>query len=253
MGHDESFPRSLTPLEHDLLLWLLPSDRPGYQPYRILITTWRVAAKGRRGEGNYILAAPGAEADNESPLPQIFAYGNVVAAEGTIAVTVRERIGDQLEYEIVNLHEESVPQALHDTKRWTFSSWSPQLPCPICAGPLREVVMKTRNERALVLALCSVDRRIWVYDEASRVNHPIPRTNFYNELMLHARVRDPKVALDSNRLFADLQKYSDADLSRAFSSYNNLRVKVLLEDAIEQPAKKGRSLFGKIGSRILKR
>jgi hypothetical protein len=252
MVREESFPRDLTPLEKDLLLWLLPDGRSGYRNYRGLVLSWRVAGKGRRGEGNYVLAPPGTVIDNDSPLPQIFAYGVVESSSGNIAVTIRERFDDQLEFEIVNLQGESVPLELSEVRRWSYSLWQPGQPCPACAGILREVEMKTERSRRIVLALCSSDKRIWVYDEISGVNHPVPATNYYNELMLHTNVRDPKVALDSRRLFSHLQTFSDADLSKAFASYNTLKTKIVLEDPLLLIESKKRSLFQRLRSLILK-
>jgi len=247
---EESFPRDLKALERDLLLWVLPADRPGYNEYRSLVASWRVAAAGRRGEGNYILAPGDWKIDNESPLPQIFAYGVVETAEGKIAITVRERLGSQLEFEIVNLDGEQVPSLVPEKRRWTFSTWLPQSQCPSCLGSLREVGMLTEGGRKLVLALCGRDGRIWVYDEKSGVNHPIPLTNFYNELMLNANVRDPGVALNSKRLFDDLNNYSDVMLSKAFASYNRLKTKVVFEDQLQITRERKPSLFRRLRSRI---
>ena len=69
MGNEDRLPRGLTEQERGLLLWLLPADRPGYLAYRKLVEAWQVAARGRRGEGNYILAASDEQPDVESPLP----------------------------------------------------------------------------------------------------------------------------------------------------------------------------------------
>ena len=249
---EDSYPRDLKPLERELLLWVLPDDRSGYREYRSLVQSWQVAAAGRRGEGNFILAPGTWKIDGESPLPQVFAYGVVEQEDGRIAVTVRERLGDQLEFEIVNLDGERLPTRLTEKKGWTYSEWLPNLPCPICSGSVREVAMRTEGGRMLVLAVCTRDGRIWVYDERSRVNHPIPLTNFYNELMLHANVRDPNIALNSRRLFTDLQSYSDATLSRAFASYNSLKTKITIEDQIQITGARKHSLFGRFRSRLRK-
>jgi hypothetical protein len=86
--------------------------------------------------------------------------------------------------------------------------------------------MSSDAGRTLVLAVCGNDSRLWVYDERTGVNHPIPVTNYYNELMLHKNVRDPKVALDSKRLFLELTQFSDRELTHAFQTYNQLHTKV---------------------------
>jgi hypothetical protein len=233
MSLEDAYPRSLTPLEKDLLLWVLPGDRPGYREYRTLADSWHVVGIGRRGVGNYILAAPENVIDIESPLPQVFAYGIVETGTGNIAVTIRERLGDQLEYEIVNLQGEGVSEISSEKRRWTFSTWTPSMSCPIGGDPLRKIEIRSVGLRRYMLALCPIDKRLWVYDESSGVNHPIPVTNFYNELMLHTNNRDPKVALDAKRLFSDLGRYSDTDFTKAFVSYNAQKTKVTFIDPVQ--------------------
>lgn len=252
MATEDSFPRDLSPLERDLLQWLLPADRPGYRDYRSLVDTWRVVAQGRRGEGNLILASSTWNVDNESPLPQVFAYGIVETQAGPLAATIRERLGDQVEVEIVNLRGESLPDGLTESRRWTYSTWLPTQPCPQCSGVLREIVLRTDKGRTFVLALCQKDERLWVYDDVSGVNHPIPLTNFYNEVMLQANVRDPNIALNAKRLFTDLQNYSDASLSRAFASYNKVKTKIQFEDRLQITSEGKMSWFRRLRSRILK-
>lgn len=98
----------------------------------------------------------------------------------------------------------------------------------------------------LVLALCTVDRRLWVHDSSNGVNRLIPVTNYYNELMLHKNIRDPKIALESRRLFSDLSKYSDADLTYAFFTYNKIKTKVHIEGVLEPGQKESRGLAARI-------
>lgn len=231
MGSEEDFPRDLSALERELLLWILPVDRSGYAAYRNIVCEWRVAAKGRRGEGNFILAKEGAAIDVESPLPQLLAFGTVVYEKSEVTVSLRERLDDQLEFEItgggVDLSRDS-----RILRRWTFSEWLPSSSCPCCGGSIREVEMKTESGRRLVLGLCTKDRRLWVYDERSGVNHPIPVTSFYNELMLLQNVKDPKIALDFGRLFTALGTFRDVDLVRTFVAYNRLRTKIVLEEPL---------------------
>jgi hypothetical protein len=240
MNNGERFPRPLRPFERELLLWVLPEDRPGYNQYRASVSTWAVVARGRRGEGNYILAAEGVVPDNESPLPQVLAYGVVVTTTGELSVSVRERLGDQVEVEIQSIRGNVDPDNFEEARRWTFSTWLPDRPCPICGMATRQVSMSTVRGHSIVLALCATDRRLWVYDGSDGVNHPIPVTNFYNELMLHRNIRDPKVALDPQRLFHDLPMFSDHDLITAFQSYNKIRTKVAMEGElhVEEPKRR---------------
>lgn len=246
MGELETFPRELTPTERELLFWLLPEDRPGYSEYRKLFTQWRVMARGRRGEGNYIVAAPTEQPDNESPLPQLLAYGVVETTSGRVSISIRERLGDQVEFEVVYPQSNRGFSAEDEVRRWTYSYWIPSQMCPACKHSLREVAMNTSVGQRFVLAACSHDKLLWVYDEETKVNHPIPTTNFYNELMLHKNIRDPNIALDSKRLFTDLATYSDRDLILAFVTYNKLRSKISLNQPIVAPEESKSSLFNRI-------
>lgn len=240
------FPRDLRPVERELLLWLLPEERPGYKIYRGLVEQWKVIAQGRRGSGNYLLALPGELPDNESPLPAVVAYGAVETAQGEVSVTLRERLGNQIEYEIAVLGKGEFADLTNERRRWTYSRWLPGVPCPRCESPLREISMTAAGDRTLVLAICARDRRLWVYDGETGINHPVPVTNFYNELMLHLNVRDPKVALSSQLLFENLEKFTDADLFKAFRSYNQIRTKVSVGSAITIPREKSGSFLDRM-------
>jgi hypothetical protein len=233
----EQFPRELSGLERALLLWMLPAERPGYNEYRTLVQEWKVMAQGRRGEGNYILGPVGECADNESPLPQILAYGIVETTSALLSVTLRERLENQLEFEIQSIQGEFDPAQFQETRRWTYSSWLPGVACPSCRRTVREIPMSSGRGQLYVLVACIHDERIWVHDQQSGVNHLIPVSNFYNELMLHKNIRDPNVALNAKNLFRDLGKYSDADLKHAFRTYNRVRSKIALfsDIVVEEP------------------
>jgi len=231
-GSAEEYPRELNTLERTLLLWVLPEDRLGYAEYRRSVEDWKVVATGRRGDGNYILAADGHIPDLESPLTHLFAFGVVELGSGDLSVSVRERTAEQLEFEIAGPAVEDSVSVFEGTRCWTYSDWSPSRPCPRCGRALREVDMSTTSGRQLVLALCAPDQRLWVYDARSGVNRPIPVTSFYNELMLQSEVQDRTVALNARRLFTDIGAFSDAALTRAFSTYNKLRTTVPLENPL---------------------
>ncbi|HEX9615031.1 MAG TPA: hypothetical protein VGA55_05975, partial [Bacteroidota bacterium] len=160
----EQLPRRLTDRERELLLWLLPANRPGYREYRDLIEQWSVTAAGRRGSGNYILSPLGERVDNESPLPQVLSYGVVETDKGAISVSIRERLGNQVEFEIAKLGPGEIEHSFQELRRWTFSSWSAGKPCPICEQPTREIPMRTTTGREVVLAICATNERLWVFD-----------------------------------------------------------------------------------------
>ncbi len=248
MKNNSEYPRPLTAREKGWLEWLLPPDRNGYRNFRERFEDLVVIGQGRRGKGNLVLGHEGDTPDSTSPLPPVFAYGVIEAEEGAISVMVREEAGDQIEVEIVPLKGEVIPERLTEKSRWTYSTWWPGHPCPCCRHELREVHIGGHDAEA-VLAICSRDHRIWVYESATGVNHLIPITNFYNELMLHKRIREAKIALDPSYLFTHLSEFSDADFVHAFVVYNKIRKKVgavKFEPEVTRPQKSLVQIFKRI-------
>lgn len=230
---ETSYPRTLRAKERDLLESVLPSDRPGYRKYRDLIETMQVIGEGRRGAGNLVLGYPGQIPDLTSPLPPVVAYGVVETTQDRYTITVREFAGEQLDVEIVSAHDEEVPDHFEEKRRWTYATWRPGTASPATGMPVREVAIDDRS----VLAIAPVEKRLWLYDGATGMNHPIPITNYHNELMLHKQIRDPAIALQSGLLFDRLFSYSNEDLRAAFVSYNagRRRVEVNPVPAPESP------------------
>jgi len=245
-GQQSLFPRTLTPFERAALLWLLPENKPGYNEYRKYLSLWKVVGEGRRGSGNYILAEPGTIADIESPLPQVLAYGMIETDRADVSITLRELLENQLEYEIVNVKGETIPEHFTEKRRWNFSLWTAKQPCPMCGKLPREVTIKRENGSDATLAVCVSDKRLWISDVRDGVNHLIPVTNFHNALMLYKNIRDPEKALAADNFFKDLHTFSDADLTAAFVHYNKLRKKIDLGTVILPQAKI--TLLGKVVS-----
>lgn len=217
-----SYPRALRQKEMDLLESVLPPDRPGYRRYRDLVNSMVVIGEGRRGAGNLVLGPEGHVPDLVSPLAQVVAYGVVETTLDSFTMTVREYIGNQIDVEIVSSSLGEIPDHFEEKRRWTYSTWRPGSPSPLHNQPVREVVIG----EAFVLVISRDEKRLWVYDGDSGMNLLIPITNFYNELMLHKHIRDPRVALVSQLLFTHLEEYSDDDLRVSFITYNILKRKV---------------------------
>ncbi len=216
------YPRMLRPKERELLECVLPPDRPGYDRYRALIGGMQVIGEGRRGRGNFVLGRTADTPDISSPLGPVVAYGVVETTRDPFTVTVREYAGDQIDVEIVSAHGEEIPDHFEEKRRWTYSSWNPGDPSPATGAPVREVAVDV----SCTLAIAATEKRIWIHDRATGIVHLLPITNFYNALMLHRRIRDPKVALRSALLFENLRSYTDADLRAAFVAYNAFRHRV---------------------------
>ena len=205
-----------------------------------------VLGEGRRGAGNLVLGFPGDRPDITSPLPPVVAYGVVETTQDSFTITVREFVGNQIDVEIVSSHGQEIPNQFEEKLRWTYSTWKPGVPLPSTGQKMREV----RISEKLELGIAPLEKRIILHDGSSGMNHLIPITNFYNELMMHKSVRDPKVALNSNLLFQNLRTLSDEDLRKAFISYNKLKPRVSITEPAPAPKPSGftgfvKTLFGK--------
>ncbi len=240
-----SFPRELTVDEKELLLFVLPEDSTGYGEYRRHVSSMVALAEGRRGAGNLVLGYVGDAADITSPLPTVVAYGMVETTRGTVSITVRELVDNQLDIEIIRDNGPTVPG--EEKRRWTYSSWVPGEPSPSSGVAVREVTIDPEH----LLAIDPSDRRIWICDRSREMNVLVPITNFYNELMLTKGIRDPEVALKSSRFFSDLSTYSDDDLRMAFFAYNTMRPKVQI--TIPPPAARTSGLLSFVRNLVRRR
>ena len=246
MSPGDPYPRKLHPKELDFLEGVLPPDRPGYRQYRDWISSMIVLAEGKRGPGNLILGFAGNAADLSVPLAPVVAFGMVVTTHSAIAITVRERVEDQIDVEIVSGSEDEVPGHFEEKNRWTYSNWLPGKPSPANGGRVREVHI----DDDLTLVIAPKEKRIWVYDRTSGMNHLLPVTNVHNELMLYKGIRDPKIALNIGQFFTGHAVYSDDDLREAFVRYNSLRHRVEVQPRPSGPPSRGlfqvlKKFFGK--------
>ena len=98
-------------------------------------------------------------------------------------------------------------------------------------------MIRRESGASATLAICAADKRIWIFDEESGVNHLIPVTNFHNAIMLHKSIRDPGTALEAANFFKHLPTFSDPDLTAAFVQYNKLRKKIELGRVIASQPK----------------
>lgn len=249
----DPYPRSLNDLETDLIRRVLPERAPGHARHREFIASSVVIGQGRRGEGEIIMGKSGDIPDLDAPLPSVFAYGVARAeppSEEEISVTVREILDGQLSIEVVGQKNDLVDPGTKIGSFWSYSTWRPGLPCPQCGSVPREAMVAKvgPGPAEQVLAICRADRRLWIYDGGSQTCRPVPVTNYYNELMLLKQIRDPEIALSSEKFFERLDDYGDGDLTGAFLAYNRVRTK------IDTPAQTGDTAGGEgTFRRILKK
>ncbi len=213
----EHFPRKLIDEEKELIFSALPINKIGYQVYRNKIDSMVVLGNGRFGGGNFILGPIDSVIDLETPSTPIFAISKIVYDDHEIYVTIHHENDDQIEVDIQNFDLAPRINQMTEKYRWTYSNWSLGQKAPHDNSPVREVHLILKS---LVLVIAPEHRKIWVYNAKDEVNYLIPVTNFYNELMLLLEIRDPEVALNPNKLFLNLNEYSDENLGQAFLLYN---------------------------------
>ncbi len=233
-------------MEREMLEFVLPAESPGYNEYRHHVADMIVLAEGRRGKGNFVLGKAGDRADITSPLPSVIAYGVVETNDESFTITIREEVCDQIDAEIVSGSGTEIPEDITERRRWTYSTWRPGMPSPSTESPVREIKIND----TFLLAITPYEKRLWLFDGTLLMNHLIPITNYYNELMLHKHVRDPRIALKSGLLFEQLNQYSDADLRAAFVAYNALKRRVALDGPVIHEKEKGlKSFFRRLSKR----
>ena len=240
---DEKFPRTLTEKEKEWLFTALPENKIGYKKYRDLIDSFSVIGYGRFGKGNLVLGDQNDTVDLEDSSSPIFAISNVAFEEANIYVTIHEEFDNQVEVDIKSMLGEKIPNNLHQTKIWTYSTWLPGQKAPSDNSDVREIHL-IRDE--LVLAILPTHKKIWIYNSKSGINHFIPVTNYYNELMHLLENRDPETALNPGRLFANANDFTDEQLAQAFLVYNKHWNRVELDYHLfeKKDDQKKKSIFG---------
>jgi hypothetical protein len=236
------YPRELTQREKNWLFTMLPEDRPGYKNFRNKISNSVVIGEGRFGEGNFILGNKGDEPDYTISSAPVFAVGQIFCDNCTIDVIIHEEDEGQIEVDISTLTGNKPPEKAEMKSYHTYSEWKPGDSAPGDEAQIREVHL-VKNE--IVLAIAPSHKKIWVYDNSYMVNHFIPVSNFYNEIMKFDDIKDPKIALDPKRLFNKTNEFSDKEIIAGFISYNKQWKRISLDYSQfeeKKPARK-KSIF----------
>jgi len=246
-NNDIIFPRKLTYQEREWLFTALPEKKLGYMQYREIIDGLTVIGFGRFGVGNLILGTEGDIIDLEISSAPIFAVSNISFKKANIYVTIHEELERQIEIDIKADTEGNKLDDLSKSKIWTYSNWIPGEKAPHDNSTVREVHL-VRNE--IVLAIAPLHKKVWVYNSRSGINHFIPVTNFYNEMILLMETKDPVIALNPGRLFTNLDEFTDEQLTAGFLTYNRHWKRVELDHHLtelknEQKKKSFLDLFKK--------
>lgn len=214
---EEKFPRELTSREKSWLFAALPESKLGYKQYRDIIENLFVLGCGRFGEGNLILGENGDTIDLDVSSAPILAVATITFDVAKIYVTIHEEFENQIEVDIKGTGVDKIPDDLHQSKVWTYSYWVPGEKAPFDKSVIREVhIVKDK----IVLAIAPVHKKVWVYNSLSGINHFIPVTNYYNEMMILMNNNDSETALNPGRLFTNLDEFTDEQLIQGFLVYN---------------------------------
>lgn len=213
------YPRKLTDRELDWLYYLLPEDVPGYNDYRNKIFTMSVIGEGRFGEGNYFLGHEGDTPDLSYASLPMFACGQIECEQCLIQISIHEIYDNKIEFSINNILGETIPEDLHEIKRWSYSYWKPGSLSPFENDELREINL-TSNKNELVLALSKMKQSIWLHESHMGINHIIPVTNFINELLLVKKTIVKSDGINMANVFSNLASFTDDDFHKAFLKYN---------------------------------
>jgi len=224
------FPRPIAVKELEFLFSLLPVTKPGYKSYHEKINSYCVIGEGRFGGSNLIIGSSQDAVDLSSPSSPVLAFGRIEFEETSLDITIHEEEYNQIEIDLSFTPEISSIQRLIELKRWSYSDWNPGDKNPEDNSEVNEFILK---QDCYVLAVSTSTKKIWLHDFLSGVNHLIPLTNFYNELMAVKKIRDPGIALKPARFFTELNSYSKEELSTAFISYNKYMKRLNLNLKIE--------------------
>jgi len=237
------FPRKLNEKEKELLFSLLPENREGYGAYREKLSEYYAIGFGRFG--NLIMGEREDNVDLTIPPSPVFAIGSVKTNLGEVYIVIHEEFENQIEIDLSDT-EFLEAEDFQILSGWTYSVWKPGMRNPANKEKVREVRI-VKNQ--LVVAVSVSDKKIWVYDGLSGVNHFIPVTKFYDELMRIKGERDPAVALNASRFFVHANEFSDELIARTFIIYNKYAKKIDFEPANYEVRKKRKKSFLKLFKR----
>ncbi len=213
----KQFPRELTAQERYLLFSVLPEKKPGYKLYREKIDKLMVTGYGRFKNNNYILGKKGTEPDLSFSSTPVFAAGTIKIPGDEIDILINEEIDDEIEFDLTLKNTDEIPAEINEIEKWSYSDWNPGNNAPHDNSEVREAVISPGE---YILAFAPAHKKIWLHESKNGVNHLIPMTNYYNELMRFRRTKDPEQALNPKLMFEKLSEFSDFELINAFVLYN---------------------------------
>ncbi len=225
----QNFPRELFKSEKEILFSVLPESKSGYKKYRQRINYMKVIGQGRFGGGNFILGFEGDEVELDIPSASVFSSGIVISNESNFDVTIHEEEEEQIEFDISPFGKIDVDKEIKIESVTSLAFWNKNEKSPFTDSPVSEFVV-LKNKYTLVID--SSAKKIWMNDIETGINHIIPLTNFYNELMRFKDIREHEIALKPGRFFNEVDKYSDEDIISAFLMYDKYMNRFNLQQKI---------------------
>jgi hypothetical protein len=235
--YDRDIPGKLDNSELELILRILPDDKPGYRIYRKKISDYYLTGKGSTDSS--IILSKDLQSEVAGFITPVFATGIYLKENNVIDVTIHEETDDTIEIEI--LKEKALPGKVY--KSIIYPEWVPGMGAPGDNSPVREVVVQ---DDKLLLGISTVQKKIWIYEYATGVNHFISTGPFYSNLCFVRKIRDAKIVFDTKLLFLELDKYSDYELISAFYLYNKSLNKFRIEMPSEPALVKAPGLLRRI-------
>lgn len=221
-------PRKLNDVELNLLLLLLPENKPGYSKYRKLIRDFYIIGEGRFGEGNYFLGNIDDEIDLEISSSPILTSGVVKTDKAIFEISINEIQDNKIEYSISPYPDENEIYKVESVT--TLSDWLPGKKSP--EG--NKVKLFSIDGMNYLLAIAPNDHKIWLYEKSSGINYPVPVSNFYNELLRLRRETRKEFYQNTNKLFENLDSFSESEIILAFLLYCKYKRKFNFDYLIEK-------------------
>jgi hypothetical protein len=181
-----------------------------------------VIGDGNFGEGNYILGKNEPNPDLSFPSAPVFALGTVNNGTKQIDVIIHVETENKIEVWFGNDINEITDNKFNVK---SYSHWMPGMSSPFTDSKVREISVKPKE---FILAIVPEEKKIWLYESSSGVNHLIPVSNYYNSLMLYRNERNADKVLNPNLFFNNLGLYNDLELKSALELYNKYMRRKLL-------------------------
>lgn len=212
---EKVFPRQLNDVERECLYFVLPENKPGYKIYRTLINESVIHGIASGNRTGFLIGRKNIDLEDGIIPTPLFAVGNLDLENKNIEILIYQMYDEIVEAEI-NPSEKGIDNT-KQKKNWTYSNWNPGMNSPEDDSSVREIQISGND---YTLAIADKTKRIWLFERESGVNHFIPVTNYFNELMRYKNIRDPEIALNPKGLFNHLNNYTDDDLRNALFMYD---------------------------------